>query len=48
VRRTAKAAVKLWTDGTGKVLVNSMLFIDYFPRLQDRYLFSFSVWTVTV
>jgi len=36
-RRTAKAEVKLWIDGTGKVSVNKLLLIEYFPRLQDRY-----------
>jgi len=35
-RRNAKASVKLWTDGTGKVLINNMLLVDYFPRIMDR------------
>ena len=37
-RRTARARVKLWSDGTGKALVNNLLLIEYFPNLQDRYI----------
>jgi len=36
-RRSARADVKLWTDGTGKATVNDLLLVEYFPQLQDRY-----------
>jgi len=35
-RRKANAHVKLWTDGTGKAMINNMLLVEYYPLLQDR------------
>lgn len=35
-RKRARAKVTLWESGTGKVTVNGLGHVDYFPQLQDR------------
>uniref|UniRef100_S4RY35 Mitochondrial ribosomal protein S9 n=1 Tax=Petromyzon marinus TaxID=7757 RepID=S4RY35_PETMA len=35
-RKKARAKVTLWESGSGKITVNGLGHVDYFPQLQDR------------
>lgn len=35
-RKTAKATVRVWEKGSGKITINDSTYLDHFPRLLDR------------
>ncbi|XP_074662574.1 small ribosomal subunit protein uS9m-like [Tubulanus polymorphus] len=35
-RKSSKARVRIWDNGTGKVIVNKQTMVDHFPNLQER------------